>query len=359
MGRRFSVGRVSDSSELNLHRLGLAAWNTTKVLLLLIGFTSFSVLPVYLMPFSAAMLLMSIYLVAPKDRTFRLWMLYLGGFVLFAFLRPLADDTGLPVRFSYVIECGKALFGDTVASVWLQQRLYSPESVTIPDIVSTVVYLSFFIAPHIMAVVVWRRHPGRFKEYVLAMLGTVYAGLALYFLVPTAPPWLAAREGYLPAVVRIVPTVVDGFAPQAYRTGDQMIGPNHVAAMPSLHLAITCVVALATGYSGRMAGAVGVMYVLAMGFALAYLGERYIADEWVGVAIALGAWRIARRAADRGSRVGRVIGVTPAGEGWRSGSTPNERAAGSGDGLLAPVLTHSVGGADLDEPRALGRAGGE
>src|SRR5262245_55152078 len=46
--------------------------------------------------------------------------------------------------------------------------------------------------------------PGAFHTYAIAVLLTSYVGLVGYFLVPTAPPWLAALQGALPPVSRVL-----------------------------------------------------------------------------------------------------------------------------------------------------------
>ena len=157
--------------------------------------------------------------------------------------------------------------------------------------VCTVVYFSYFVAVHVVALNFWRRNPTEFKRYALAVLLVVYAGLAVSFLVPTAPPWLASEHSNAPAMVRIVAEVLGSNPEQA---GHATAGVNAFAAMPSLHFSITVLVALALWRRPRLRPAV-VLYLAAMAFTLVYGGEHYVVDLLAGAAIAVAAWRVATR----------------------------------------------------------------
>ena len=123
--------------------------------------------------------------------------------------------------------------------VWLQNHLFSTSRVTVLDFAAVQVHWSFFIAPHAAAVLIfiWKRH--LFPRYVALVVGTMYAGLALFFC---SPPRLRGwRPGWrLPGAYRVMDFVggkVDG---DTYRSFSTSIGePNPVAAMPSIHKAVT------------------------------------------------------------------------------------------------------------------------
>jgi membrane-associated phospholipid phosphatase len=232
-------------------------------------------------------------LVLERDTArFRPWALYTVAFVVFAHLRGLADETGLAAQVLYPIELDRALFG-AVPTVWLQEHLYVPGAPSAFDVACLAVYLSYFLVPHVVAFVLWRRSLERFVHYARAIVLTCYAGLAVSFVAPTAPPWLAGQLGDLSFVARIPRDIVDGVSATAYREGYEVVGANPVAAMPSLHAALTVVVAIAALRAGRVVGALGVGYALAMGFALVYLGEHYVADVLAGTLVAAVAWRVA------------------------------------------------------------------
>ncbi|HLF72004.1 MAG TPA: hypothetical protein VI759_07625, partial [Dehalococcoidia bacterium] len=88
-------------------------------------------------------------------------VIYLIGFGLFAQLRAFADQTGVPVRFDYVVDMEASVFG-RLPSVWLQDQLYRPGSINPIDAASAGVYMSYFVAPHIVALIIWQRARDRF-----------------------------------------------------------------------------------------------------------------------------------------------------------------------------------------------------
>jgi membrane-associated phospholipid phosphatase len=64
-----------------------------------------------------------------------------------------------------------------------------------------------------------------------------------------------------------------------------VLGGNPVAAMPSLHFATSVMAATLLAETGPVAGTLGSTYALALGFALVYLGEHYVADLLAGLAL--------------------------------------------------------------------------
>ncbi len=257
----------------------------------------------------------------------RWWGAYILGFLAFAYIRTLADETGVPWRYGYAIELEEAVALGRIPSVWLQERWFTAGEAGPFDVAMFGVYVSYFIVPQLAGILVWRASRERFRLYVVATLATFYSGLLIGFLAPTAPPWLAAKEGYLPDVYRVIMEVTSETETGAREAGYSLASANPVGAMPSLHIAITVIVALAwwRGTPLRVAGA---LYVGAMGLALVYLGEHYAVDLIAGAALALAAWfaasrylarrtgeRAAGQSPDRGAR--RELGDERAGRGGR------------------------------------------
>ena len=274
-------------------------------------------LPVYVYATGVGAALAAIY-VAGRHAEFRWWAWYVGGFVAFAYLRTLADETGIPWRFDYVIALERALALGTLPTVWLQERLYTFGSIGVIDRLLYAVYASYFFAAHLGAVLVWRSGPSRFRLYVTAILGTFYAGLLVSYLLPTAPPWLAGQTGHLPHVFRIMLDLTSGVSPEADRLGYAVAGSNPVAAMPSLHMAITVIVACFMWRHHVIAGVAGALYSAAMALSLVYLGEHYVVDLLAGVLVAAVAWKLANRVCAPGSG-SRATDPAPLGGGNQGG----------------------------------------
>lgn len=227
----------------------------------------------------------------------------LGGFVLafiiFARLRAYADNTGIPIRYVYPVRVDRWLFHGTDPVIWLQSHLGQTNQFNVTDYLLVVVYISYFVVPPAVAVLLWWYRSRAFPLFTLSVIVTLYVGLAINFLVPTAPPWLAAEIGFIPAFTRLVPAVLNHIVPGIFSTGDKAAGANDVAAMPSLHIGIVAVVSFYFMTRGRIGIALGVFYTLAMSFALVYLGEHYVTDIVVGIAVALLSWLVVRWALAR------------------------------------------------------------
>jgi hypothetical protein len=236
-----------------------------------------------------------LYVVFARRGELRPVMLYLIFTGLFAQVRLFADQTGIPVQFEYVIAVERALFGGGVPTVWLQEQLYEPGRASLPTIYFSAVYFTYFVAFQICAFVIWIRGRAFFPVYATSIVIAAYIGLMTCILLPTAPPWLAGQEGNLPPVHRIVEEQLSSVDSSAYDGGASVAGVNQVAAMPSLHMALTVLVAL-TIWSftrGRLLRLIAVLYAASMAFALVYLGEHYVTDEIFGVVTAFASWRLA------------------------------------------------------------------
>lgn len=230
-----------------------------------------------------------------RNRSAWILGLYVVAFALFVWLRSFGDQTGIPVQYSYPISVDRFIFGGREPVSWLQATLHRSHSLDPLDVLMVVVYVSYFIVPPLMAAILWWRQSRVLLPYVLAMAGTLYLGLLINLLVPTAPPWLAAERGYLPPLMRIMPGVLDYVQRGIFESGDQVSGQNNVAAMPSLHTAMICVVAVFLPQRRRWQKAVAVLYPLLMGFALMYLGEHYFVDVATGLVLGLAvAWPVKR-----------------------------------------------------------------
>ena len=218
---------------------------------------------------------------------------YVVMFMIFLILRPIADETFIPVHYEFPILMDRILFLGSMPVVWLQDLFYVPGRVSILDFVMSSVYITYFFAPHLTALIVWRTRPRLFPKAIVAISLTFMIGLFFYFAVPTAPPWLASDTGDIDAdVVRILPQISAQLAGDTYDEASRAVGQNDVAAMPSLHTALTAMVALILASYGRRWRWVGITYVALMATALVYLGEHYVIDEIAGIALALGIWKL-------------------------------------------------------------------
>ena len=215
-----------------------------------------------------------------------------GAFwLVFSLLRALADETGIALRTTEVTAIERWIFLGTTPTIWLQERLFDPSHFHWYDYLVTFIHWSYFFVPHVMAVLIWRVSSEMYRRYLIATGITLGVGLVIYFLSPAAPPWLTADRAPQQDIYRVMANVARSINSSFYdRTYSALGDPNPVAAMPSLHAAITFLVFLfALNYGWKIATA-GFVYAMAMMFALVYSGEHYVIDTIVGSAIALYAY---------------------------------------------------------------------
>jgi membrane-associated phospholipid phosphatase len=205
------------------------------------------------------------------------------------------------LRIRYPIVVDRLLGLGQLPNVRLQRALSEPGRVTTLDRVLSVVHWIWFMEPHAALLFVQTRHPDRFPRAARQMAATYDLGCALYFAVPTAPPWWSAEQGYIPERVEHVPAeVAAAEAPQVRRimvdTGEELwrqawsplydaFNGNPWAAMPSLHFATSLMAAIHLAEARPAPGAVGWAYAGTLAFALVYLGEHYVTDLVAGAAV--------------------------------------------------------------------------
>lgn len=241
------------------------------------------------------------------------WVPFALVLMLYDRTRGLVTTLGIPVHEEDVADFEKWLFGGQVPTVWLQDRLYTPDHVHWYDAICTLVYTSHFVATPALAAVLWVTNREVWKGFVARVITLSVLGLITYTLFPEAPPWMAGGNGYIDHVYRLSARGWEYLHVGAFHdliSTAQGRGSNPVAAMPSLHFAFSVLVACALM---RMIGSrwryLLVLYPLTMGFALVYLGEHYVIDLIAGLLYAAAvevivpyATRLIRRRRQAGTR---------------------------------------------------------
>ncbi len=243
-------------------------------------------------------------------RVLRDWALVFAALLAYDHTRGVADTLAMPVHVEDIISAERALFGGTLPTIWLQDRLYVAAEPQWYDVVVALVYTTHFFAVWVLGAVIYVKAKQHWGNYARRALGLAYAGLATYILFPAAPPWWAAREELIPEVARISTRGWSeiGLTKAANALDFGQAGSNKVAAMPSLHAAFSLlvVVLLWTWVKRPLWRAMLLLYPAAMAFSLVYSGEHYLIDAvigWVFVAAvclaarAWEAWMARRRAA--------------------------------------------------------------
>jgi membrane-associated phospholipid phosphatase len=219
-----------------------------------------------------------------KKRDVALYALQMWAFTMVHEM-PYDDPERLRARLKsrYPIVLDRVLGGGRLPTTRLQERLARLPRVGAIDRVLTWTHWLWFFEPYLALVLILLRDNERFPRAARQMAAVFDLGCAVYFAVPTAPPWWSAENGITGEEVRRIMVEVGeptwGSAwPKMYET----LGGNPWAAMPSLHFATSVSAALSLSEAGRVEGAIGWGYATTLGFALVYLGEHYVTDLAAG-----------------------------------------------------------------------------
>jgi membrane-associated phospholipid phosphatase len=222
-----------------------------------------------------------------KGRDAVLFTLQMWAFVILHEL-PYDDPERLRrrLRVRYPIRADRVLGAGELPTARLQRALASPDGPTALDRVLTIVHWAWFGEPHLALAWILVRHTESFPRAARQLAAAYDLGCAAYALVPTAPPWWAAEQGYAATRVRrVMVEVGEPIWGRAWPVMYESLGGNPWAAMPSLHFATSILAAILLAETGAVEGIAGWGYAATLGFALVYLGEHYVIDLVGAVAL--------------------------------------------------------------------------
>lgn len=240
---------------------------------------------------------------------FRDWIPFIALFFAYELLRGFADDFGMAVHITDVIAIDRIIGLGRLPTQWLQGWFHPA---TGPDVVAmgaTIVYFLHFPLPLAVGFLLWLKRRAMFYDFVAALIVLCIAGFVTFLFVPVAPPWYAAQHGFLngpggqPLIQYLKPVGFDELASWMGFNGHYIytytfydIGPDPVAAFPSLHAAFPF---LAFLYARRGFGRVGWLvlgYFALVVFAIVYLGDHYVIDAVAGVVYATASYALVTHA---------------------------------------------------------------
>ncbi|HYH12919.1 MAG TPA: phosphatase PAP2 family protein [Thermomicrobiales bacterium] len=245
---------------------------------------------------SAAILASVVYLLP----VIRPALVALGGYaavwVGFNLVRAVAEDAGVAIAGAgAVARWERAVFGDELPSASLQAAWFDPAHVRAQDVLLSLVHGSFFVVPFVVAALLWWTRRELFQRYAVATAATFMFGLVGFLLLPTVPPWMSDPGEVTRVTHHVLEQTVGVSLAGSSGGGGFWFEPNDLAALPSVHVAATVLVCLASLRVGRLAGVLGALYALAMTIAVVYLGEHFVLDALLGWAVALAGWNVAGR----------------------------------------------------------------
>jgi membrane-associated phospholipid phosphatase len=242
------------------------------------------------------------------------WWPPLATLLFYAYTRGISDHLGIAPHEHMPIAVGRWFGGGELVGQRLQHWLCGTTcadegAARWYDTVCTSVYATHFVCALVLAVVLWLRSRPLWLRWMRRYLALNLAALVVYVAYPMVPPWMASEEGHItPPIVRLTGR---GGSEVGLRLAKLVLGPmgNPVAAMPSLHAATACLVALFLVSRFRSPWRwLLLAYPMSMGVTLVYFGEHYVVDVLAGYLLALlvhtaFSWRERRSAgADQGTR---------------------------------------------------------
>ncbi len=237
--------------------------------------------------------------------------------------RGIAAFLGMPTQWAWPVDADRWMFG-VVPTVWLQEHLKMSEPQWW-EVITSAVYMSYFIVPYALAGYLWLRDRVQWKKFVLRFIAIFFLGLIGYIMVPAAPPWAAAKcttaevvdgPAFPPCITEPVQDAPGGgllgpveptnpgAAPYTERISSRgwdvlHFGPvrtvleqgqeksNQVAAIPSLHAGVTALLAMFMWSRTKTLGrTLFTGYALIMAFTLVYSAEHYVIDVLLGWGLA-------------------------------------------------------------------------
>jgi membrane-associated phospholipid phosphatase len=209
-------------------------------------------------------------------------------FILLAYasLRSLEPILSNHVHYTLMPNFDRKIFG-TLPTITLQHWLWHG-TVTWYDYALYGVYVSHYILLIFLAWLVYTRYRQEYVRlamtYILATLGA----FAVFIIYPTAPPWLASQNGYIPHITRISSAVFSSIGVHNFPALYSSYAPNPVAAAPSLHTTYSVLFVLFIyRYFGKRWAVLSLIYPICIIFGVVYLGEHYVFDILGGIVLAI------------------------------------------------------------------------
>ncbi len=203
-----------------------------------------------------------------------------------------------PIRLDRIVGLGR------IPTERLQRALATDGEINRFERILVWSHWAWFAVPHLAVAYVALRRPRELGSAAARMYAVYDLGAAIYWTLPTAPPWWAAAHGHIEELGG--PTPIGQYAGQrrddgqpplvrpmmreygerfwGRRWGDlyDVLGGNPLAAMPSLHFATSMMAARILSEVDPVAGAIAWTYAATLGVALVYLGEHYAVDLLAG-----------------------------------------------------------------------------
>ncbi len=253
------------------------------------------------------------------------WLPFALVLVVYDLSRGAADLIGRPTLWQWQADADRWMFMGVAPTVWLQEHLKQPHPPWWEVVISTT-YMSFFIVPYVIAGVLWLRNREAWRKFAQLFVGLSFVALAIYAVLPAAPPWAAARcgtadvlsgpsapgcmfrsareqpGGGILGAMNLTQPGANGWIERISTRGwarlnldtaralidEGQASVNLVAAIPSLHAGLSAAIAIFLWRRVRVGWRpLLVAYPLVMAFTLVYSAEHYVIDILLGWVLAV------------------------------------------------------------------------
>ena len=210
------------------------------------------------------------------------WLFFYMCLITFNALRGTAFQAiqhfDLPVYSLYIIKFESWFTPGTTLAQLLQQATLSHGFFTsVLTKLCAAVYASHFLYFLLVGFYLWLAQPKLFTRFKYSILACSYCALVFFILLPTTPPWLAAKQGLIAPVNNTFLALMNS----QFEYLVMKLNTHPVAAMPSLHIAYPFICFLyLRPTKARM---VSLGYLLLVCLAVVLLGAHYIGDILAGM----------------------------------------------------------------------------
>lgn len=202
---------------------------------------------------------------------------------LYELFRGFADDLNGTVHYTEMIDFDRWAFFGNLPTVALQDWLWRGQ-VRWYDFYFYFLYMIHFLMPALLAVLIWKKRPNHYWQYMWALIGLSFAGFLTYLIYPAAPPWMASWHGFIDEPMRRVSSDIWGaMGVRNFAELYDKLPANQVAAIPSLHSAYPLLFSMfITGLFGLKKFWWVYIYPISMWIGVVYMGEHYVVDAVLG-----------------------------------------------------------------------------